>query len=216
MAAPYETDDRGAVDGFAPLDSDAAVLQDLIRQVRYAGPLRAGEQERLLEQAGLGDQGSQDRLVAVHLPMVVRLAAAMGKQVLSPSDLVQEGSIGLVEAIRSFSKSRQPEFMSFAEQKIGAQMDAAIVAESAVLRDSESLIAAAADYEQTESVLRRELHRQPTPAELAEKLEWTVDRTAYVAQVVVEARRRHDEEMLAFVDPADIDFDDDERAEFDG
>ena len=140
----------------------------------------------------------------------------MGKQVLSPSDLVQEGSIGLVEAIRSFSKSRQPEFMSFAEQKIGAQMDAAIVAESAVLRDSESLIAAAADYEQTESVLRRELHRQPTPAELAEKLEWTVDRTAYVAQVVVEARRRHDEEMLAFVDPADIDFDDDERAEFDG
>jgi len=32
-----------------------------------------------------------------------------------------------------------------------------------------------------------------------------------VAHVVADARRRHDEEMLAFIDPAAIDFDDDER-----
>ena len=57
--------------------------------------------------------------------------------------------------------------------------------------------------------------REATEAELAEKLEWTVERTRYVAHVVADARRRHDEELLAFIDPAAIDFDDDERAEFD-
>ena len=66
--------------------------------------------------------------------------------------------------------------------------------------------------------MRHELQREPTEVELAEKLEWTVDRTRYVAQVVADARRRHDEELLAFIDPEAIDFgdDDDERAEFDG
>jgi len=34
-----------------------------------------------------------------------------------------------------------------------------------------------------------------------------VERTRYVAQVVAEARRRHDEELLAFIDPDAIDFD---------
>jgi hypothetical protein len=63
-------------------------------------------------------------------------------------------------------------------------------------------------------VLRRELERDPTESELAEKLEWTVERTRYVARVVADARRRYDEEMLEFIDPAAVDFDDDERVEF--
>ena len=69
--------------------------------------------------------------------------------------------------------------------------------------------------ERTALLMRRELGREATPAELAEKLEWTVDRTRYVAEVVADAQRRHDEELLAFIDPAAINFDDDEPEEFD-
>jgi DNA-directed RNA polymerase sigma subunit (sigma70/sigma32) len=94
-------------------------------------------------------------------------------------------------------------------------MDAAIAAEAAAVRDAELLVAAATDYERTQLVLARDLHREATDQELAEKLEWTVERTRYVAQVVADARRRHDEELLAFIDPEVIDFDDDELAEFD-
>jgi RNA polymerase primary sigma factor len=132
------------------------------------------------------------------------------------ADLVQEGSIGLVEAIREFTTSGEPEFVPFAEQKVTAQMDAAIASETASVRDAQLLVAAATDYERTAIVMRLELMREPTEAELAEKLEWTIDRTRYVAQVVTEARRRHDEELLAFIDPDAIELDDDERAEFDG
>jgi RNA polymerase primary sigma factor len=149
--------------------------------------------------------------------MVMRLAGTRGGQGFSVADLVQEGSIGLVEAVRSFARSGESDFARFAEEKVGAQMDAAIAAEAAAVRDAQLLLAAATDYERTEIVMRYELHRAPTEAELAEKLEWTVDRTRYVAQVVAEARRRHDEELLSFVDPDAIESDDDdERSEFDG
>lgn len=171
----------------------------------------------MLERAALGDRSSEDRLVAAHLDRVIRLAAVRAEQGLSMPDLVQEGSLGLVNAVRSFVDSGESDFVRFAELQIAIQMDAAIAAEGAAVREGELLVAAATDYERAELVMRRTLHREPTAAELAEKLEWTLDRTLYVAQVVADARRRYDEELLAFIDPEAIEFDDeDEPAELDG
>lgn len=183
-------------------------MRDLRRQADGTPPLTAAEEGRLLERSAMGDRASQDRLVAAGMATVIRLAQARTEQGLPVPDLVQEGSLGLVEAIHSFASSGARSFAQFAEAKIGEQMDAAIAAESAAVREAEQLVAAANDYERTEIVLRRELRRAPTESEVAQKLEWTVDRTRYVAQVVAEARRRHDEELLEFIDPDAIDVDD--------
>jgi RNA polymerase primary sigma factor len=197
------------------VDSDAETMRDLMRQVEMTRPLSHSEQKQLLERAALGDKASQERLVAANLGLVIELADERGDRGLSMPDLVQEGSIGLVEAVRAFATSGETDFASFAERQIGAQMDQAIATEAGAVRDAQLLVTAANDYEHTELVLRRELHREPTDGELAEKLEWTLQRTRYVAHVVADARRRHDEEMLEFIDPAAIDFDDDDgRVEF--
>lgn len=217
MAAQFEREDSNNAAARTSIEDDAAALRDLVRQVQMTRPLQSTEQQTLLEQAVLGDRRSEERLVAAHLAMVIRLAGQRGDQGLAVADLVQEGSIGLVEAVRRFITSGEPDFESYAENRVGAQMDAAIANEAASVRDAQLLVAAATDYERTEILMRLELQREPTEAELAEKLEWTVDRTRYVAQVVADARRRHDEELLAFIDPDAIDFDDaDERAEFEG
>jgi DNA-directed RNA polymerase sigma subunit (sigma70/sigma32) len=197
------------------VDSDAAELRALIQEIQAATPLSPSEQTVLFERAATGDKGSQDRLVAAHLDLVNRLAEARGEEPLSVPDLVQEGSIGLVEAVRSFASSGNADFQRFAARLITEKIDAAIELEVASVRDAELLVAAATDYQRTDLLMRRELGREATEAELAEKLEWTVERTRYVAQVVAVARRRHDEELLAFIDPAAINFDDDEPVEFD-
>ncbi|MHB8613397.1 MAG: sigma factor [Candidatus Dormibacteraceae bacterium] len=206
--------DDDAASGPRLVDSDAETMHDLCRLVAETPPLSRVDTERLLERAALGDKASQERLVAANLGLVIRMAAEHDTRGLSMPDLVQEGSIGLVEAVRTFAESGQNDFMEFAEQRIADQMDRAIAAETAAVRDAELLVAAATDYEHAQLVMRRELHREPTLNELAEKLEWTVERARYVADVVADARRRHDEEMLEFIDPAAIDFDDDERVEF--
>jgi RNA polymerase primary sigma factor len=193
------------------VDSDTAALNDIVQEARTAKPLSGAEQDRLLHQAALGDKGSQERLVAANLELVLRIAEKRSEPSLSMPDLVQEGSIGLVQAVRSFADSGESDFVRFAEQHINAQMDAAIATEAAALRDAELLLAAATDYERTELLMKQELQRSPSEEELAEKLEWTVPRTRYVAQVVADARGSHDAEMLEFIDPEAIDFDGDER-----
>jgi hypothetical protein len=40
---------------------------------------------------------------------------------------------------------------------------------------------------------------------MATKLEWSVQRTEEIGLMVADARRRHDEEILRFVEPDDID-----------
>jgi RNA polymerase primary sigma factor len=198
-------------------DGDSTAMRELRRQARSFRPLEPGEEQRLLERAAVGDRTGEGRVVAANLGMIIRLAEARGEQALSVSDLVQEGSLGLVEAVRTFADSGQLDFAAFAQQKVDEQMDAAIAAEAAAVRDAQLLVSAATDYERAEVVLLREVQREPTIAEVAEKLEWTVERARYVEQVVADARRRHDEELLSFIDPELIDLaeDDDERAEFD-
>ena len=214
MATQFERDDNTD----SSIDEDAAALAELARSVRVGRPIEPTEQQTVLERAALGDRTSEERLVAANLPMVIRLAGSRKAHGLSAGELVQEGSIGLVEAIRSFAGSGASDFGSFAEDRVGAQMDAAIANEAASVRDAQLLVAAATDYERTQILIRLELQREPSEAELAEKLEWTIDRTRYVAQVVADATRRHDEELLAFIDPDAIDLgdDDDGRAEFEG
>lgn len=197
------------------VDSDAETMRDLMRQVETTRPISHGEQKHLLERAAAGDTASLERLVSANLGLVIELAAHRADEGLSMPDLVQEGSIGLVEAVRSFAASGEHDFGSYAEQRIEAQIEQAVATETAAVREAQLLVTAATDYEHTELVLRRELLREPTEGELAEKLEWTVERTRYVARVVADARRRHDEELLEFIDPAAIDFDDDDgRVEF--
>jgi len=185
-------------------------LRDLVREAAAQKPLQAGEQARLLKAAADGDQPSQERLVAAFLPTVVRLAAARAGEGLSVPDLVQEGSLGLLSAVRDFAASGERDFASFAESRIAGELTRAIDEEAAAVRDAQLLVAAAEDYTRTEVILRRVLQRGPTEKEMAEKLEWTLDRLRYVARVVEEARRRHDEELLAYVDPAALGLDDDE------
>lgn len=148
------------------------------------------------------------------MPTVVRMARARGEQGLPLGDLVQEGSIGLIEAIRTYSGGGD-DFVRFAEAHIAAQLTIALDAESAAVREAQQLVAACEDYDRVEVLLRRELHREPTEAEIARKLEWSADRTRYVAQVVTDARRRHDEELLEYIDPEAVEVEADGEPEID-
>jgi RNA polymerase primary sigma factor len=180
-----------------------------------AKSLHAAEQDELLRRAAEGDKASQERLAEAFLPTVARMAAARGEHGLPVGDLVQEGCIGLIEAIRTFTGSGESDFGRFAEVHIAAQLTAAIDAEAAAAREEQLLVTASADYDRVEMLLARELHRVPTEVDMAQKLEWTVDRTRYVAAVVTEARRKHDEELLAYIDPETLVIDGEVEAEID-
>src|SRR5260370_28322768 len=112
--------------GVQPVEpnADEAIMHDLRRQAGLTAPLESERQSALLERSAEGDRASQDRVVAANLGMVIRLAEARDGTGLSAPDLVQEGSLGLLEAVRSFTGSGEPNFAAFAERKVSERKDA--------------------------------------------------------------------------------------------
>jgi RNA polymerase primary sigma factor len=169
--------------------------------------LDAAEHQRLIDAAGRGDQQARDSLVNAHLDWVLAAARERADRGLSQSDLFQEGTIGLMEAIRSFPASGRTDFEAFVRVQVGDHMDRAIGNEQKAVNDSNMLLQAAHDYVEAELTARQDLGRAPTNVELATKLEWTSQRTEEIGQMVAEARRRHDEELLQYLETDEIDLD---------
>lgn len=165
------------------------------------------EHERLLDAASHGDQQARESLTKAHLDWVLAAARERTDRGLSEGDLFQEGTIGLMEAIQDFRSSGRSDFEAFARELVGGHMDRALGNEEKAVRESRMLLQAAHDYVEAEANARRELGRPATDLELAAKLEWSVQRTQEIGQMVEDARRRHDEEILQYLEPDDIDLD---------
>lgn len=176
------------------------------------------ELARLFRRVAVGDPAAAQLLFDQNLGMVLRLAhalAAAGGAVLSEDELVQEGSIALVDAIRRFpadgvDPAAAGGFPAYAESRVAAGMAGALEVQAGVERDQRRLIEDAEAYERAEISIRRDQRREATLAELAEKLEWSTEKTRLLGEIVADARRLHDEELLQYVDPSELTEIDDE------
>ena len=190
-------------------EASAARLRELAQQAARARKPNPTELRPLLEAAAEGDQSARTRLFDANLEMVIRMAAARAERGLGIEDLVQEGSIGLVAAIAGNDPAKAPEF----EQAVAAAMETALTEEAAAKAEEARLVEDAQTYERAQLVVARLLGRVPTDRDMAEKLEWTLERTTAMSAMVAEARRKHDEELLQYVDPAALHRDDVEDEE---
>lgn len=96
-------------------------LKQLGRQTR--DPLLDHAEEReLARRAGRGDWAAEQRLVAMHRRFVVKIARAYRRTGIPMADLVQEGMIGLVQAVRRFNPDRDVRLSTYAMWWIRAAM----------------------------------------------------------------------------------------------
>ena len=165
------------------------------------------EQARLLRRAAGGDATAEQTLFHENLSMVLRHAhagASPDASGLSEDELLQEGSLGLIAAIKDFADSGRDDFRAYAEERVRAAIADAQQAELQIQHDKSRLVADAEAYERAEVSIRRSKGRDATLDELAEKLEWSKAKTARLATLVEDARRAHDEELLEYIDPAEL------------
>jgi DNA-directed RNA polymerase specialized sigma subunit len=186
---------------------DERHVEDLAAAALSAHRPDEAEHRRLIEAAGRGDQEARDSLTNAHLDWVLSAARERADRGLSQSDLFQEGTIGLMEAIRSFPSSGRTDFEAFVREQVAVHMERALGDEKKAVDDSQMLLQAAHDYVEAELKARQDLGRSPTNLELAAKLEWSTQRTEEIGLMVADARRRHDEEIIQYLEPDEIDLD---------
>jgi RNA polymerase sigma-32 factor len=119
-----------------------------------------------------GDPEAMRRLLASHLRLVVAVARSYARHGIELEDLIGEGNLGLLEAVRRFDRSRNIRFATYAAWWVRALIRRYAMANRRVV--------AAASTRKTERRLEHVLGEQPTREQVAEALGVTVEDIAMV------------------------------------
>jgi RNA polymerase sigma factor (sigma-70 family) len=125
-------------------------------------------ERRLVRAARRGDRGARERLVTSHLAMIRSLATRYRDLGLPFEDLVQEGSLGLLDAIDRYDPSRGPNFGSYARFRVRRAMRNALTDQARLIRLPKHIVERRRALERADARLTAANRgRGPTPAELA-------------------------------------------------
>lgn len=97
-------------------------LDQYIQSVNSIPMLSAEEERELAEKKNIGDLEAAKRLILSHLRVVVSIARGYDGYGLNQADLIQEGNIGLMKAVKRFEPSRGVRLFSFAIHWIKAEI----------------------------------------------------------------------------------------------
>jgi RNA polymerase primary sigma factor len=131
--------------------------------------LRADEEIDLAARARQGDAHARQRMVEANIRLVMSIARRYTCKSLSFDDLVQEGIIGLLEAINKFDGERGNRFSTYATYWIRQSIVRAIEKQDRMIRLPVYGCDAARKLDRSQRALSERLGRTPSAEELSQE-----------------------------------------------
>lgn len=145
-----------------------------------------GDEVQLAQRSGQGDAQAQQALTNLGLSRVIQLAQEhVGYGVLL-LDLIQEGSLGLWQAVCSYHGG---DYAAHRDRWIRFYLARAVTMQAGANGVGQKMRRALEDYRQVDSRLLSDLGRNPTLEEIALELHMNVEEAATVRQMLAEAQQ---------------------------
>ena len=141
---------------------------------------------RIIRQGEYKAQDGQKRLIEANLRLVVSIAKRYTNRGLGFLDLVQEGNIGLMRAVEKFEYQRGYKFSTYATWWIRQSVSRAIADQARTIRIPVHMIETINTVVRSSRYLVQQLGREPTPEEIALKMEMPLDKVRNVLRIVKE------------------------------
>jgi RNA polymerase primary sigma factor len=149
-------------------------LQRYLDEIRKFPLLEADEEYMLARRwKEHADDEAAHRLVTSHLRLVAKIARGYRGYGLPLSELISEGNIGLMRAAEKFDPAKGAKFSSYAAWWIKQAMRRALLEKSKCIRIPVTSAGKVHKIRTVRARLRDELDRDPTPAEIAQHLEFS-------------------------------------------
>lgn len=144
-----------------------------------------GDPQLLAERCLAGDENAMPQLTNVMLSHVIGQSFALAGQGVLLLDLIQEGSLGLWQAILNYAGG---DFESYCDRCISRTLAKTVTMQARASGVGQKMRQALEDYRMVDERLLSELGRNPTLEEIALELHMTVDEASAVADTLEAAR----------------------------
>ena len=151
-------------------------LDKYLHEIGKVDLITAEEEVILAQKIREGDQAALERLTKTNIRFVVSVAKQYQNQGLTLGDLINEGNLGLIKAAKRFDETKGFKFISYAVWWIRQSILQAIAEQSRIVRLPLNQVGSLSKISKAFSRLEQEFEREPSPEELAENLETTVEK----------------------------------------
>ncbi|HET8830366.1 MAG: RNA polymerase sigma factor RpoD/SigA [Bacteroidetes bacterium] len=151
-------------------------LDKYLHEIGKVDLITAEEEVILAQKIREGDQAALERLTKTNLRFVVSVAKQYQNQGLTLGDLINEGNLGLIKAAKRFDETKGFKFISYAVWWIRQSILQAIAEQSRIVRLPLNQVGSLSKISKAFSRLEQEFEREPSPEELADTLETTVEK----------------------------------------
>ena len=146
------------------------------REIKDVQPLSRAEEVTLFTRARSGDEEARQQLIRSNLRFVVRVARDYKDYGLTLAELISEGNMGLLEAVKRFDETRGFKFITYAVWWIRQAILKALAEQGKIARPPMSQLNDLQKVEKQTSLLAQRLGRDPTLEEVAASAKISLDR----------------------------------------
>ena len=146
--------------------------------------LSFSEEKAIAQRVIAGDKEAREKLIRANLRLVVSIAKAYVHRGLSFLDLIEEGNIGLIRAVRGFDPSTGYKFSTYATWWIKQAIRRALTDKSKTIRIPSYIVEKISALKATSTFLFDKLERTPESNEIAKVMDITAKKVESIEHAI--------------------------------